>query len=80
MALHTVWDTVTDSTEFAALYPNYPTRLLGSSGELQDNGGECWQGEAEFVCLYQSEQETLIVRGPELELVLDVVNAIFPAE
>lgn len=80
MALHTVWDTVTDSTEFAALYPNYPTRLFGSSGELQANGGECWQGEGELICLYQSEQETLIVRGPELELVLEIVNAIFPVE
>ncbi|MAT98902.1 MAG: hypothetical protein CL608_17295 [Anaerolineaceae bacterium] len=80
MALHTVWDTVTDSTEFAALYPNYPTRLFGSSGELQANGGECWQGEDELICLYQSEQETLIVRGPDMALVLDVVNAIFPAE
>ncbi len=80
MVLHSVWDSVTDSTEFAALYPNYPTRLFGSSGELQANGGECWQGEAELICLYQSEQETLIVRGPNLELVLDVVNAIFPTE
>jgi hypothetical protein len=80
MALHTVWDTVTDSTEFAALYPNYPTRLFGSSGELQANSGECWQGEAELICLYQSEQETLIVRSPDMELVLNVVSAIFPAE
>lgn len=80
MALHTVWDTVMDSTEFAALYPNYPTRLFGSSGELQANGGECWQGEAELICLYQSEQETLVVRGPQLDLVLAVVNTIFPTE
>ncbi|WP_420629733.1 Ig-like domain-containing protein [Candidatus Leptofilum sp.] len=80
MALHTVWDSTEDSTEFAALYPNYPTRLFITGGELQENGGECWPGEDEFICLYQSEQETLIVRGPELELVLDVVAAIFPAE
>ncbi|WP_420641671.1 Ig-like domain-containing protein [Candidatus Leptofilum sp.] len=80
MALHTVWDSVDDSTEFAALYPNYPTRLFVTGGELQENGGECWQGEDELICLYQSEQETLIVRGPELELVLDVVAAIFPVE
>ncbi|MCA9919545.1 MAG: hypothetical protein KC445_16410 [Anaerolineales bacterium] len=80
LVLKTVWDTATDSTEFAALYPNYPTRLFGGSGELQDNGGECWPGEDEFICLYQSEQETLIVRGPELELILDVVAAIFPTQ
>jgi hypothetical protein len=80
MLLHTVWDTTDDSTEFAALYPNYPTRLYGSSGELQANGGECWQGEADLICLYQSEQETLIVRGSELGLILAVVDAIFPAE
>lgn len=80
LVFKTVWDTATDSTEFAALYPNYPTRLLGSSGELQANGGECWQGETDLICLYQSEQETLIVRGPELELMLDVVAAIFPTQ
>lgn len=80
LALKTVWDTATDSTEFAALYPNYPTRLFGGSGELQANGGECWSGEGELICLYQSEQETLIVRGPELELILDVVAAIFPTQ
>ncbi|MCA9901114.1 MAG: hypothetical protein KC433_23160, partial [Anaerolineales bacterium] len=60
--------------------PNYPTRLFGGSGELQANGGECWSGEGELICLYQSEQETLIVRGPELELILDVVAAIFPTQ
>ncbi|VAW41055.1 hypothetical protein MNBD_CHLOROFLEXI01-1679 [hydrothermal vent metagenome] len=80
MVLHTVWDTADDSIEFAALYPNYPTRLYGSSGDLQANGGECWQGEADLICLYQSEQETLIVRGPALELVLALVDAIFPEE
>jgi hypothetical protein len=80
MALHTVWDTALDSTQFAALYPNYPIRLFGSDGEVQANGGECWQGEEEFVFLYQSEQETLIVRGPDLDLILAVVNAIFPVE
>ncbi|MFZ1397035.1 MAG: Ig-like domain-containing protein [Candidatus Promineifilaceae bacterium] len=80
LVLKTVWDTAADSTEFAALYPNYPTRLFGSSGELQANGGECWQGENERICLYQSEQETLIVRGPEPELILDVVAAIFPTQ
>ena len=80
LAFKTVWDTPSDSTEFAALYPNYPTRLLGSSGELQANGGECWPGEDEFICLYQSEQETLIVRGPELDLILDVVATIFPIQ
>ena len=34
MVLHTVWDSVDDSTEFAALYPTYPTRLFGSSGGI----------------------------------------------
>lgn len=80
MVMHTVWDTVDDSTEFAALYPNYPTRLFGSSGELQANGGECWAGEGEFICLNQSQQDTLITRGPDLDQLLDVVAAIFPTE
>ena len=80
MALHTVWDTAEDSTEFAALYPNYPTRLFSGSGEIQANGGECWAGDEELICLYQSEQETLIVRGPEFDQLLTVVETIFPTE
>lgn len=80
LVLHTVWDTADDSTEFAALYPNYPTRLFGSSGELQTNGGECWAGEGEFICLNQSQQNTLITRGPDLDQLLDVVAAVFPTE
>lgn len=61
-----VWDSLEDSTEFAALYPNYPTRLFTASGELQ-TGGECWRGEAEVICLYQNELETWILRAPDLE-------------
>ena len=80
LALHTVWDTTSDSSEFVARYINYPQRLFGSASEVQPNGGECWPGEAELICLYQSEQETLIVRGPDEELVLNVVNAVFPVE
>lgn len=80
MVMHTVWDTADDSTQFAALYPNYPTRLFESSGELQANGGECWAGEGEFICLNQSQQDTLIVRGPDLDQLLDLVAAIFPTQ
>jgi hypothetical protein len=80
MVLHNVWDTVADSTEFAALYPTYPTQLFGSESEVQAGGGECWPGEAELICLYQYAQNTLIVRGPDLMLIQEVVDTIFPAE
>ncbi|HRQ41468.1 MAG TPA: hypothetical protein PLD25_26410 [Chloroflexota bacterium] len=63
LALRLVWDTDKDATEFAALYPNYPTALFSTSGQLQGNGGECWQGPADTICLFQTGRETLIIRA-----------------
>lgn len=61
------WDTLDDSVEFAALYPNYPTRLFGVSGEIQPDSSECWQGDEATICLVQQEDETVIIRAPDLE-------------
>ncbi len=69
LALRLVWDTDKDATEFAALYPNYPTALFGVAGQLQGSGqgggGECWQGPDDTICLFQTARETLIIRAPD---------------
>ena len=62
--LRITWDTAQDSTEFAALYPNYPARLFNVEGEI-GNGRECWQGD-DVICLVQDGLETVIVRAPDL--------------
>lgn len=69
MVLRIVWDTEEDSIEFAALYPNYASRLFDAESIIQDNGSECWYGdddENDLICLFQDGLETLIVRAPTL--------------
>ncbi|MCP4361701.1 MAG: hypothetical protein GY796_27125 [Chloroflexi bacterium] len=77
LALRLVWDTDEDATEFAALYPNYPAAVLQTSSQLQGDGGECWSGVGDVICLFQSGRETLIIRAPDLAVgttVAAVVN------
>lgn len=76
MVLRHVWDTIADSEEFAALYAEYPALLFGSSAEDQDGGGRCWSGPGDLICLYQSGDETIIVRAPDQTLVTAVVEAL----
>lgn len=71
--LHIVWDTVQDSTEFAALYPNYPSKLFETEGTIE-NGRECWPGEKEIICLVQDGAATTIVRAPDLATVTAVLE------
>ena len=66
MVIWLEWDSDEDSVEFAALYPNYPTKLFETVGELQPDGSECWQG-SDTICLYQRDDVTFIVRAPDLE-------------
>ncbi len=65
MALRLVWDSPAEGAEFAAAFPGYPARLYGGNGELQTNGGECWQGES-AICLYQFGEDTYVVRAPDI--------------
>lgn len=68
LILTLVWDSLEDSNEFAALYPNYPLGLFGSEGLLQSIG-ECWQGD-DVICLTQNGDQTTIIRAPDLEMAL----------
>ncbi|MCP5100308.1 MAG: hypothetical protein GY943_32555 [Chloroflexi bacterium] len=76
MLLWLAWDSLDDSVEFAALYPNYPTRLFNTSGELQSDSSECWQGESDLICLYQNEDETFVLRVPNLEMATAVATLL----
>ncbi len=74
MALRLAWDAETDGAEFTTAYTNYLRRLYTSEAELQEDGGQCWQGE-DVTCFYQFELETLIVRAPDLETAANVAAA-----
>ena len=76
MVLRQVWDTEDDSIEFAALYPNYPSRLFDAESIIQPNGSECWYSEDELICLSQNDLETLIVRAPTQEIVEAITDEI----
>lgn len=76
LALRLVWDTDQDATEFAALYPNYPATLFGAPSQLQGNGGECWPGPNDLICLFQTGRETLIIRAPDQDTAVRLLNEI----
>jgi hypothetical protein len=75
MVLWLMWDSLDDSVEFAALYPTYPTRLFNTSGELRLDSNECWEGD-DLICLVQMENETFIVRVPDLEMATAVTTLL----
>ncbi len=79
MVLRIVWDTEEDSIEFAALYPNYASRLLDAESIIQENGSECWFSDDEsfdLICLFQDGLETLIVRAKTLTTVEYIAREI----
>ncbi len=76
LVLRLIWDTDEDATEFAALYPNYPTALFDAASQLQGDGGECWQGPTDIICLFQTDRETLIIRAPDQEMAVRLRNEI----
>jgi hypothetical protein len=71
MVLRSVWDSVTESGEFAAAYGQYATLKYGIEGQPQPDGGTCWQ-TFDATCIYQLGAETLIVRAPSLETAAEV--------
>lgn len=62
------WDTAGDAAEFAAAYQTFNTTARRASLGQQADGGTCWQA-SDVVCLYAQGSETVIVRGPTLEMV-----------
>jgi hypothetical protein len=74
MALRLAWDAETDAAEFTTAYTNYLRRQYTAEAELQEDGGQCWQGD-DVTCFYQLDLETLVVRAPDLETAANVAAA-----
>jgi hypothetical protein len=65
MMLRLAWDEPLDNAEFAAAYADYLRSLLDADGQRQSDGGLCWQ-DGQVFCLYLFDNESLVVRAPDL--------------
>lgn len=72
MVLKVVWDEEAEATEFLGAFRAFRKAHLGSSPV----GESCWENE-DVVCAYQSGDETLIIRAPDLE-VAGRLQTLFP--
>lgn len=77
MVLKLSWDTLADAEEFAAAYSDYPSRLFGVNAGDQAGGGLCWQGEY-VLCLYESGDESLVIRAPDIDMATAVAAQQLP--
>ncbi|MCI0394886.1 MAG: hypothetical protein L0332_14440 [Chloroflexi bacterium] len=74
MALRLAWDTPADHSEFATALTDYLGLRFEGAGQLQPDGGRCWQGET-VICFYQLGGHSLVVRAPSLEIAAAVAAA-----
>jgi hypothetical protein len=63
MVLKVVWDRESEAAEFLGAYRSFRKAHVNASPV----GDSCWEGE-DAVCGYQSGEETLIIRAPDLAL------------
>jgi hypothetical protein len=72
MVLRVVWDQESEAAEFMGAYRSFRKAHLSASPV----GDSCWENE-DAVCAYQSGDETLIIRAPDLELT-GRLKSLFP--
>jgi hypothetical protein len=73
MMLRLAWDEPLDNAEFAAAYADYLRSMLGAEPQRQSDEGLCWQ-DGEVFCLYLFDNESLVVRAPDLEIASTVAE------
>ena len=77
MALRLVWDSNIDGAEFASLYRSYPAALFNTDSTPQGDS-DCWQGDVDVICFFHSNDESLIVRAPDVATAVRVQAQIQP--
>ncbi len=77
LVLRNAWDSVGHANEFIFGYLDYVDLRFGTQRQAQPDNATCWQS-IDFVCLYQFGAETLVVRGPSLEVISAVAAEIYP--
>ena len=82
MTLRHTWDTLSEVAEFATTYSIYATQRYGVTATVQ-NDLSCWSGIVNGVndatCFYQNDQETFIVRAPNLPTARTSINLQYPS-
>jgi hypothetical protein len=79
MILAHAWDTEQDAVEFVETYADYVSRRVGATEATQPDGGRCWQGVGEVTCLYQTDEQSLIVQAPDLDTATAVATVVLSA-
>jgi hypothetical protein len=70
------WDTPADATEFQQAMSAYlDLRFRGAKSQIPDQ--DCWSANRQNTCLYTSENGTLWVLAPSLNLI-DQVRQAYP--
>lgn len=75
LAISAEWDTLKDAEEFALAYQSYAERSLNVESTPQENGTLCWLNE-DVACLARLDSKTVVVRGPELAVVEEILQKI----
>jgi len=79
VALNVVWDTAGDASEFVAAYADHAAARLLQPAEDETQQGSCWQG-IDAACILRQDQGTLLVLGPDLSLVQEIMLALSAPE
>lgn len=75
MALRLAWDTPEDAADFAELYPAYPEKLTGATGQTQPDDSTCW-ADLDVICFLEDGGESFVVRAPDLETAAAVLATV----
>ncbi|MEN8097645.1 MAG: hypothetical protein ABFQ89_01090 [Chloroflexota bacterium] len=68
-----VWDSEDEADEFVNAIVEYGRQRFGWSGDGDVSDGLCWSDDY-YLCLFQSEDETYLVRAPSEELVFELIE------
>jgi hypothetical protein len=77
MVLRSVWDSAADQEQFVQAYLAYADATFGAQRRGGPSAGTCWQ-TTDVVCFYASDDQTLIVRAPEWDLIDRLVTELAP--
>lgn len=75
MTLRTAWDSEPDASDFFNTYQVFAGMATGVAAERMEEDAYCWQG-AYTLCAYWQDGEPLVVRAPDVDVALEVVEAL----
>ena len=76
LIVHWKWDQPNDADEFTNAMKQYLKNRF-SEEKIVEFSRECWSGNNQFACFYGSDQESLWIMAPSMDLV-NSIQALFP--